>query len=391
MINKAQLFKRSYVKIKFIGTKQNLIKILTELNRKKIEVRNVNIGDNKLICKIRSGSYHIAEGAAELFNTDICRVNTYGLLGGMHRMAVNSAVIIGFIIGIAIVSIIGQYLLKIDIKCDNATYLGQIEQLVSESGVKLWKPTRDINCDQVERILVESIDEVVMATVYKDGISVVVDVVTTSQAELPPIKQDKLISEYDGIITRIIVTSGTASVKVNDRVMKGDTLIDGYINTNKGDYQEPGDEVKVPVNADGEVYAKVYYSKRLYAEDNMVLTKRTNNVKMIREYYIRGKLLGKEHNPPYDRYEKVTKSSKIDFILPITVATHYYYEVIEEVIPYEAYKEEMLIKIKSEMYDELPPASQVLKEWVIVDPNNKAIIDYYMEVEQRIDNGGRIY
>lgn len=387
MMDKIAIFRRSYVKLKLTATKSSLIKVIAELKRKGVAIRHMVIGDGQLVCLIRSKYMGDVAAACKIFNTDFCKVRAYGALGGYNRTKLNAAVILGLIIGIMIVAFMGQYLLKIDIKCDNTLYLGQVEQLVAQHGVKLWGRADDVDCMAVERSLIEGIPDIVMATVYRDGIAIVVDVVTTPQAALPPAKASKLIASSDGIVTRVIVTSGTAMVKTDDRVLVGDILIDGMVNTNKSDYQLPSEANYVPVPAMGEVYAKVYYSKRIYAEDSMVLTKRTNNVTMIREYYIRGGIIGREHTPPYSQYERVVTSSKIDLIIPIDVLTYHYYEVTEEIVPYDAYREHMLTKIKSEMYDELPPTARVISEWVIVDANDKSIIDYHIEVEQRIDIG----
>ena len=86
-----------------------------------------------------------------------------------------------------------------------------------------------------------------------------------------------VISDYDAIVTRVVVLTGTAAVKNGDTVLKGQTLIYPYL-TNKKENEET-EEIRVDIRATGMVYGRVWYKESFVLSDETIITKRTGKYK----------------------------------------------------------------------------------------------------------------
>ena len=168
--------------------------------------------------------------------------------------------------------------------------------------------------DKVERELL-ALDGVAFASVEKLGTRVYVRVV----GELAPdayvdVGERDMSASFDGVVTRVIVFSGTAEVSVGDRVTAGQTLIGGYYL--KG-------EDKIPVNPAGEVYAeRVVVVERFFPDQYMAYSGRS---KTITRLGIFGKM--KSPSSPYQDYAIKRETTKNDFLVPYVVSKWTYYEV----------------------------------------------------------------
>lgn len=73
-----------------------------------------------------------------------------------------------------------------------------------------------------------------------------------------------LVSEYDGVLTRLLTVSGTPAVNVGDRISKGQVIISGVRTYNDG--------TTAPVRAMGEAWATVECTgEAVFSETKTVL------------------------------------------------------------------------------------------------------------------------
>jgi biotin carboxyl carrier protein len=176
----------------------------------------------------------------------------------------------------------------------------------------IFAPSFDGN--KVERQLL-SLEGVSFASVEKRGTRVYVRVVS----ELAPnayvdVGEGGVTASFDGIVTRIIVFSGTAEVQVGDVVTKGQTLI--------GDYYLKGED-KIPVNPAGEVYGqRVVTVERFFPSQHMAYSGRTKTISRMGVF---GHT--KPPTPPYDDYEVKVEKVNNTFLLPYSVTRWTYYEI----------------------------------------------------------------
>ncbi len=135
-----------------------------------------------------------------------------------------------------------------------------------------------------------------------------------------------IVSDKEGIITKINAQSGTANVKVGDTVKKGETLINGWM---EGKYTG----IRY-VHAQGEVQAKVWHTKYKNIQYNTTERRETGNIE--KKYSIKFNNFkinlhkGVSKFKIYDTIETENKMKLFsDFYLPISIIKTTYKEIEE--------------------------------------------------------------
>lgn len=360
---------------------RNANSLLKECTRKKIGIENLKRYKDYIEFNIKSNDYVAVTTILNAFNIDFQRVSYYGGARTIDIIKRRAFMIVGLMLGLAIVFFASQFVYKVEIDGDNR-YNGVIERLLIDSGISgvVYKGKLDTNA--LELKIVECIPEVTNATVYINGAVLKVNTVTNETPSVPIGANARVLSAYQAIVTRIYVSSGTANVSVGDSVKKGDTLIEGHINTNKEDYQEPSDAKYVPVEAKGEVFGKVYYHKRLILSDSAVISEYTGKTETRRDLYIGNMRIGKAHKKPFENYSSNVSYETIGFILPIKVVTTVYRETTERIVTREEYREWLLEKANDELLSQMPMDAMISDKEIIEIGDT---IDIYYEAEHRID------
>lgn len=366
-------------------------KLATEVSRLKVNIKDLSTRDDGLLFSIKRQDKHLLDDIALTYGVEFLQYKLHGVSAVFNTIKLRAGLIIGVILGVVAIAILSNFTLGIKINCDRTVYYGKVEQTLQKSGLKCGIPLAKVDSRRLEDSILKEIDESVFVTVHTKGVVVYVDVVTVPLTDEYPKDKLSVKAEYEGIVTRVIVNSGTAIVKVGDSVKVGALLIDGYINTNKGDYQKPEEVVKVPVAASGEVYGKVFYHKRIFTAEQAVLTRRTGNQKTLRQLFIGKFPLGGLGKQPYELCESVTSKTVIDVLIPINVVTVTYFEIESYTLDKDAYKENCITLARAEIVEKLPQGAKVIKEQVLVSTQDANTIDFYIEVEQRIDDGGHNY
>lgn len=163
------------------------------------------------------------------------------------------------IIFITIVSIgifaSSYFVWNIDIIEENGENIDNLYQDLEDAGMKIGTLKNDIDTkDVINKVRLKRNDIAWMGIELK-GTNAIVKIVKTK--EKPEIIDDKdycnVISDKEGVITKINAQRGTAQVKVGDTINKGTILIGGWM---EGKYTG----VRY-VHAEGKIEAKVWYTR----------------------------------------------------------------------------------------------------------------------------------
>lgn len=360
---------------------RNANSLIKECTRKRIDIESLKRYKEYIEFNIKSKDLSATEAVLNTFSVDFQRVSCYGGVRAVDIIKRRAFMMIGLILGLVIVFFAAQFVYKVEIDGNNR-YNGVIERVLIDSGVSGVVYKGKLDTDALELRIIECIPEVTNATVYIDGMVLKVSTVTNETPSVPVGADARVLSAYQAIVTRIYVSSGTANVSVGDSVKKGDILIEGHINTNKEDYQEPSDAKYVPVEAKGEVFGKVYYHKRIVLSDNAVISEYTGNTEIRRDLYLGNMLIGKAHKKPFENYSSGVSYEMIGFIIPLRVATTVYRETTERIVTREEYREWLLEKANDELKSQMP-MDAIITDKEIIEIGDT--IDIYYEAEHRID------
>lgn len=278
------------------------------------------------------------------------------------------------IIGIIISS---NYIWNIEVVGNVNISTREIIQSLEASGLTIGTSKNDIDTDTIINKIRLSRDDVAWIGITVKGTNAIVKVKEADKAPniLDENKYCNIIADKTGMITKINVQNGTATVKVGDIVEKGMTLVNGYL---EGKYT--GTRY---VHGAAEIEAKIWYTKKEKAALVQQIAVQTGNeekkysIKFKKNKINLFKTLSK-----FEKYDTINEDKKLmlfsNFYLPIEIikTTNKEY-VLQEI----TYTEEQVIeiltkKLKKELLQEIKEQNNIVNTNI-----NTNLEDGYVEVE----------
>ena len=237
-------------------------------------------------------------------------VGTKGVLNGVLSVLKRAGLVVGMFCAVGSFLVYPHFVFNVE-------YNGEIDKNVQDAllhfGVKEGAFLLDLNEEEVEKHLL-SLEGVSFASVEKVGTRVYVRVLHELPAHTSLDTSGNTTATKDGVITRIVVYSGTAEVAVGDRVEKGQVLI--------GDYHLKGEE-KVPTEARGEVYIERQVEFTRFFPDEVFVETGESQIVTVVGLFRESKV----PTSPYQYYTTKKTESKNNFLIPFTVTNWTFYEV----------------------------------------------------------------
>ncbi len=238
------------------------------------------------------------------------------------------------IVIIIILAISSNFIWNIQIVEEDKDTMENLYQDVIDSGLTIGTMKSKINTKDIINKVRLKRDDIAWMGIELKGTNAIVKVVKATAK--PDIIDDEdycnIVSDKQGIITKISAQNGTIAVKVGDTVNVGTTLINGWM---EGKYTG----IRY-VHAKGEIQAKVWHTKSKKIPYNF--TERTETGKIENKYKIKinnfeinlSKRLSK-----FEIYDTIVMENKFkifsDFYLPISLIKTTNKEVKEEQKKYE--------------------------------------------------------
>ena len=261
---------------------------------------------------------------------------------------------------IILIMLSSNFVWNVEIVEENGEKLENIEQDIENTGLKVGTLKQKINTKEIiNKIRLERQDIAWMGIELK-GTNAIIKLVKTE--EKPEIINDdeycNIVSDKEGIITKINAADGTANVKVGDVVKKGDILINGWM---EGKYTGLR-----YVHAKGEIEAKVWYTKSKTVPLNTTEKRETGNIEEKYKIKINNFQINlSKRVSKFENYDTIETENKIrifsNFYLPISI-----------------------VKITNKEVEE------VKKTYTIEEAKNKAIKELEEELDNEIENGKNI-
>ena len=176
------------------------------------------------------------------------------------------------IILVVILIVLSNFIWNIEIIEDSENKADNIYQDLVESGLKIGIPKSKINTKEIINKTRLKRDDVAWIGIELKGTNAVVKIVKSTAK--PEIVNDEdycnIVSDKQGVITKINAQNGTAAVKVGDTVNIGTTLINGWM---EGKFTG----IRY-VHAKGNIQAKVWYTKNKIILYNTTERKKTRKI-----------------------------------------------------------------------------------------------------------------
>ena len=236
----------------------------------------------------------------------------------------------GFLLTIVVViAISSNFIWNIQIEAQDNEEFENLEQDLEEVGLKIGKAKSEIDTKEVMNKLRLKRDDIAWVGMELKGTNMIVKLVKADKK--PEIVDDSeycnIVSDKEGIITKINVQNGTANVKIGDTVKEGMVLVNGWM---EGKYTG----VRY-VHAKAEIEAKIWYTENITIPYNVTETIETGEEEV--NYGI--KLNNFEINFPkgvskFEFYDTIKEEKKFklfsDFYLPISIIKETRKEVKKE-------------------------------------------------------------
>ena len=285
------------------------------------------------------------------------------------------------ILVLAIIFFSSHFVWNIEIVEENGLFIENIMEDIQEAGLKIGTLKNDIDTKEIINKVRLERDDIAWIGIELKGTNAIVRLVKAD--EKPEIVDENeycnIVSDKNGVITKINAQDGTANVKVGDTVSVGDVLINGWM---EGKYTG----IRY-VHAKGEIEARVWYTmnktipytttEKQYTGD----TETNYGIKMNNFKINFPKGVSK-----FEFYDTIENENKIklfsNFYLPISVVktTYQQYEEIEKTYSVEEAKKIGIQEIEEELESQIENKENIVNKNINTYENENSI-DIYVTYE----------
>lgn len=367
---------------RFINICNNQKIFLWNMQRKHSTIIKVNIGvkDFKRIKNIAQKTK--------------CRVKIQekkGMPFILHKYKKRKIFAIFFILLIFAVITLSNFIWNIEVTGNDKISAEEILRDLEENNFKIGTTKINLNTKRIIDKVRLKRDDLAWMGIEIKGTNAIVKVV---EADLKPdIIQEQeycnIVATKDAMIVKISAQNGIAVVKEGDIVTKGTILVQGWL-----EGQFTGIHY---VHANGEVQAKVWYSKKERLKLNQTKKIQTGNVK--NKYSV--KINNFEINllkgvPKFQNYDTIETSKKLklfsNFYLPIEInkKTYQEYENQEVQYTFEEAKQLAIEKAEEELKEQIEDKSIIDKKINASQLNDEVEVEVIYEVLENIGTKEKI-
>ncbi len=230
---------------------------------------------------------------------------------------------------ILIIYISSQFVWNIEIVDENGNQIYGMESDLKEAGLEIGMVKNEINIDKIINTIRMSRDDIAWIGIETKGTNVIVKI--TNAISIPEIidmdEYCDILSDKEGVITKINVQSGTANVKIGDVINPNDILVNGWM---EGKYTG-----RRYVHAIAEIEAKVWYTEYVNIPYIVTEEKQTGEIENLYSLKLNNFQINFHKGvSKYEFYDTMETENKLqlfsNFYLPISLVTETNYEVEKE-------------------------------------------------------------
>jgi len=298
-----------------------------------VRLWDISAGESGATLKVSVDSFFELRHLAKRTGCRLYIVNKVGFPFFYHRLIRRKGMVLGLIFFVACLYLLSSVILFIGVEGADTIGEARVRSLAAELGVRPGIMKAGMEREQLANEMILREPELAWVNFKVQGTRLVIEVVERIQT--PPDRSGpaNIIAVKDGLVEDVLVVMGEARVKKGDTVARGQILIEGVLwpqDPMAGpDAPKP---VPVPVHAQGEVWARVWYEGYGEAPLREVLRHRTGKFVKTLILLVDGQevLRVGRKEIPYRNYEieaiKRNFSKRI-IQLPVEIITEYAHEL----------------------------------------------------------------
>ena len=200
-----------------------------------VGVWNIRREDGAVTLCCRAEDYPRLRVPARRTGTRIRAQRKHGLPFAVKPLAKRAGLFVGAALSVALYMLLASRIWIVDIGVGDPLLAARIEATLAKSGVYIGARTKDVDIPSVRMHMIAEIQEINQLALYFDGSIARVDVQLQKTGAVPPdTSPANIIAAADGRIVTIRATIGTPLVMEGEAVIKGDLLVCGAVETEKG-------------------------------------------------------------------------------------------------------------------------------------------------------------
>lgn len=354
-------------------------KFINILWKNNIHAKNIKkITITTLTMDISLNDYDRVEELAKKTNTKVQILKKRGMAFYIIRLKKRIALLIGSVLFICIIYYLSTFIWNIEISSQHNISPYEIRQELMSLGIKPGISKRSINVYDIEEKLIKNNDDIIWVKARIEGSSLKIN---AEERISPPnlIAEDSpcnLIASRDSQIVRVYTKAGTAVVKENDIVKRGQLLVKG---------QQGREGMTYAVHADGNVIGRTFYEETKVVPTRGTKRVRTGNyVESVyitinnKKIYLK-KDLNKyadydriEDNRKFIKKEKFYEVKKEDYSLDLNKLKE---ETVNELYTKISCSMDKSVKIISKVADAEPEGDKLKVRLLVIAEENIAVAE----------------
>lgn len=183
----------------------------------------------------RATDYRKVRAPARRTGTRVHAISKRGLPFAARPLLRRVGVFAGAAAAMVLYMFLSSYIWIVDVQVDDPVLARRIEVQLAEQGVGIGTRTSEVSVADVRMNAIAEIKEINQLSLYFDGSIARVGVqLQKESATVPDATPANIVAASDGRILSIRATVGTAMIMAGEAVIKGDLLVCGAVETEKG-------------------------------------------------------------------------------------------------------------------------------------------------------------
>lgn len=333
----------------------------------------VSLSKDKQLCK-----------QMENFDLQIERKQGFGILYHLLCLVKRYGIMTALFLAVAFFVVCSNFVFGIKIMGLESISQTEVRQILKQNGFEKINKKSDIDTSKFEKALTSNLKNVSLVSIIIKGNTLVVSIKEKVQNSEYENKDNfaPIVSDFDGILTKVQLVQGTLNKKVGDIIKKGDVLVFPYIVDASGNQRQ--------VEPKAEIYAKVYITQKASFYDVEMIAKRTGKSMTKTDIFAFGLKIFSDHKEcEFALYETESTKKTISNgnIFPITLEKTIFYEIQNKRVEndFEQKKQQIMDDLKQKTLKNLQECDIIENERQNVTRiAGKNELEYVLEIQKRI-------